>query len=81
MEIMRATDAKNRFGLFMDHAKLGPVAIEKQGHSAALMLSIEEYTRLVEIEDAYWIMKADYSEINGYLFPKESENFFKNMDK
>jgi PHD/YefM family antitoxin component YafN of YafNO toxin-antitoxin module len=35
-----------------------PIAIEKKGRPVAVMMSIAEYERLVEIEDRYWGEKA-----------------------
>ena len=45
---MSAKDAKNAFGLLLDTARAEPVAIEKHGRRVVVVLSAEEYARLVE---------------------------------
>jgi prevent-host-death family protein len=45
---MSAKAAKNAFGLLLDTARAEPVAIEKHGRRVAVVLSAEEYERLVE---------------------------------
>lgn len=42
-----ATDAKNRFGQLLDQAQRGPVFIEKSGRRHSVLLSIEDYERLL----------------------------------
>jgi antitoxin Phd len=46
MNVMTASDAKNKFGLLMDAAQAGPVRIQKQGRDIAVVLSPSEYERL-----------------------------------
>jgi antitoxin Phd len=46
MNIMTASDAKNKFGLLMDAAQAGPVRVQKQGRDIAVVLSPAEYERL-----------------------------------
>ena len=46
METIAATKASNNFGQLLDHARLVPVTIEKNGRGVAVVLSIEEYTRM-----------------------------------
>lgn len=48
MKSMSAKAAKNAFGLLLDTARAEPVAIEKHGRRVAVVLSAEEYERLVE---------------------------------
>lgn len=47
MKTMSAGKAKNGFGLLIDTARAEPVTIEKHGRAVAVMLSVEEYERLV----------------------------------
>jgi prevent-host-death family protein len=54
MKEAAATDVKNRFGQMPEAVVSEPIAIEKQGRPVAVMMSIAEYERLVEIEDRYW---------------------------
>ena len=47
MKTMSAKDAKNAFGLLLDTARAEPVSIEKHGRRVVVVLSVEEYERLV----------------------------------
>jgi prevent-host-death family protein len=48
MKSMSAGAAKNAFGLLLDTARAEPVTIEKHGRSVVVVLSVEEYERLIE---------------------------------
>ena len=48
MKSMSAKDAKNAFGLLLDTARAEPVPIEEHGRRVAVVLSVEEYDRLLE---------------------------------
>lgn len=48
MKSMSAKDAKNAFGLLIDTARAEPVTVEKHGRPVVVVLSIEEFERLVE---------------------------------
>jgi prevent-host-death family protein len=58
MKEAAATDVKNKFGQMLEAVMSEPIAIEKKGRPVAVMMSIAEYERLVEIEDRYWGEKA-----------------------
>jgi prevent-host-death family protein len=45
---MTATDAKNRFGELLEMARREPVLIQKNGRTVAVMVSPEEYQRMIE---------------------------------
>jgi len=47
MKTMSAKDAKNAFGLLLDRALAEPVTVEKHGRPVVVVLSIEEYERLI----------------------------------
>ncbi len=49
MKNMSAKDAKNEFGLLLDTARAEPVTIEKHGRPVAVVVSVEEYDRLLRI--------------------------------
>jgi prevent-host-death family protein len=44
---MSATDAKNRFGEVLELARKEPVRIQKNGRDVAVVVSAEEYQRMV----------------------------------
>jgi prevent-host-death family protein len=46
MRNFSAKDAKNRFGLMIDEARLAPVVIEKHGRPVAVVCSVEEFERM-----------------------------------
>jgi len=47
MKTMSAKDAKNQFGLLLDTARAEPVTIQKHSRSVAVIVSVEEYGRLM----------------------------------
>ncbi|TAX74717.1 type II toxin-antitoxin system Phd/YefM family antitoxin [Rhizobium leguminosarum] len=47
MKSMSAKDAKNAFGLLLDTARAEPVTVEKHGRPVVVVLSIEEFERLI----------------------------------
>lgn len=48
MKSISATDAKNRFGEMLEELTKGPVSIKKNGRDYAVILSAEEFKRLIE---------------------------------
>lgn len=46
MRTMSAKEAKNSFGLLIDHARAEPVQIEKHGRPVVVVMSVEEFQRL-----------------------------------
>jgi prevent-host-death family protein len=77
MRRVNATEIKNRLGQYMDYALASPVLIEKQGRPSLVLLSVQEYERLVALEDAYWVEKAKEAEKSGWLGQEESERLLK----
>ena len=67
MTRVTATEMKNRLGQYLNQAMAGPVMVEKSGRPAVVILSFEEYERLMAVEDAYWAEKALEAEKSGYL--------------
>ncbi|MER8438326.1 type II toxin-antitoxin system Phd/YefM family antitoxin [Mesorhizobium sp. M1312] len=51
MKTMSAKDAKNAFGLLLDTARAEPVTVEKHGRAVVVVMSVEEFERLVGRED------------------------------
>ena len=48
MYVIKASDAKNKFGELLDKAQAEPVRIQKNGRDVAVVLSPEEFQRLAE---------------------------------
>ena len=74
MDIMTAKEAKNKFGQLLSSAQLNPVEIHKHGSPVAIILSADEYHRLEQIEDNYWLAQAKNAEENGFISYSESED-------
>ena len=72
-----ASEAKNNFGQLIETAMVEPVAIEKRGRQVAVLISIAEYKRLLEMEDHYWGEKALSAIAGGFLTPDETEIWIK----
>lgn len=72
MKIANASDVKNRFGEYLDIARLEPVAVNRNGRNIAVLLSAEEYDRLSALDDAWWAAQAKASAASGYLGPEKS---------
>lgn len=47
MKTISAREAKNAFGLMIDTARAEPLLIEKHGRGVVMVISVEEYERLV----------------------------------
>lgn len=50
MQKMSAKDAKYGFGRLIDTARAEPVVVEKHGRPVVVVVAVEEYERLKEIE-------------------------------
>lgn len=59
MKSLNAREAKNTFGRLLEEAKTQPVTIEKHGRAVAVVLSMEEYSRLESMEEDWWTARAD----------------------
>lgn len=60
-----ATTLKNNLGEYLQAAAREPVTITRQGKAFAVLVSFEEYERLLELEDAWWARRAAEAEANG----------------
>lgn len=70
MKSASATEIKKHFGAFLDRSRSEPVAIQRTGRPVAVLLSWEEYERLMALEDAYWGQQAAAAEEEGYSVPR-----------
>ncbi len=53
MKSMSAKDAKNGFGHLLDTARAEPVTIEKHGRAVVVVIAIEEYRRLIALDEGH----------------------------
>jgi antitoxin Phd len=72
-----ATDVKNRLGDYLRRAAAEPVVIERNNRPVAVLLSIEEYERLVEQEDRHWGEIALRAADEGFVGPQKSAEYVK----
>ena len=52
MQTMSAKNAKNSFGLLLDRARAEPVQVEKHGRPVVVVVSVEEFQRLLLASEA-----------------------------
>jgi prevent-host-death family protein len=70
-----ATEVKNKFGQMLEIVMSEPVAIGKKGRRVAVMMSIREDQRLIDIEDRYWGEKALKAVQEGFVNEKDTEQW------
>ena len=75
MREVGATEVKNKFGQMLETVMSEPVAIGKKGRRVAVMISIKEYQRLIDIEDRYWGEKALKAIQEGFVNEKETNQW------
>ncbi len=73
MKTLGASQAKNRFGELLDLARREPVQIAKKGRNVAVVLSIEEFERLSDLEAELLAIKAEKARQEGFIGISESE--------
>lgn len=75
MEIT-ATLAKNRFGHMLDQSQREPVFIEKSGRQVSVMLSMHEYKRLLQSQQAASIANSTQAlSATGDVFYKQHKEW------
>lgn len=72
-----SSEVQNRFGRYLDEARLSPLFITKMSQPVAVMMSNTEYERLCAYEDAYWLAQAREGEASGFIGTAESMQFLK----
>ena len=79
MKSIKATEIKQRLGRYLQMAVTEPVVIERTGRPFAVIVSIEEYERLVRLEDAYWTERTRQAEKEGFLGVEESMDYLQKV--
>jgi prevent-host-death family protein len=79
MTTITATYAKSNFGAVLDETKKGPVIVQKNSRTVAVILSNDEYDRLTSLEDAYWVARAEQLDQNDYTGPEDSLKYLKEL--
>ena len=73
MKTLGASEAKNRFGELLDLARREPIQISKKGRNVVVVLSVEEFERLSELENELLAFKAEKAQREGFIGESESE--------
>lgn len=79
MKVKTATEAKLHFGHILDKAAHEPIIIQKSGRNVAVILSFDEYQRIIKAEDKYWIKKAQDAHKAGFIGTKTSEKLLDDL--
>ena len=79
MKVFAAAEAKNAFGRMIDIVQREPVTVEKKGRAVAVIMSIEEYKRLEQIENDFWGSKALAAEQEGFIGKEKSADLMRRL--
>jgi prevent-host-death family protein len=67
-----ATDLKNKLGQIIDQARREPVLVQSHGRDTVVIIDHAEFARLRQLEDLYWIARAEAALKSGFLTPEET---------
>jgi antitoxin Phd len=81
MQHISATNLKNHLGQYLEAAIKEPVIVEKSGRPVSVVISYEEFQRLLEIEDQLWGASALKAEKSGYLGVEKSFALLKELEQ
>jgi len=79
MRTETATNAKLHFGEILESSQREPIFIEKSGRKVAVVLSMSEYNRVMQMENEYYAMKAIEAQKEGFIGIEESEKFMQEL--
>lgn len=65
MQYISSTELKNQLGQYLNLTNSEPITVNKSGKPIAVMLSPAEYEHLQQMEDLYWIARADAMRDSG----------------
>ncbi len=71
-----ATDAKTRFGKYLETAQREPVIVEKSGRDKVVILSKERFDELEALEDKIWAERAKIALEEGFATEGETKAAF-----
>ncbi len=72
MVTVTATEVKNRFGQIIDQARREPVLVQSHGRDMVVILDHAEYRHLRQLEDDYWVARAETALASGVLSADET---------
>lgn len=79
MKEMKSTLAKDHFGDLIDSSRTEPVKITRNNKAVAVVISFDDYTRLVDLEEAWLASKAEAASKEGYIGKTKSADLMKKM--
>lgn len=79
MKLYKSTEAKDNFGELLDSSRKEPVKITRNNKEIAVVVSIEEYNRLIDLENSWFVSKAKEASKQGYIGKTRSEALIKKM--
>lgn len=79
MKKVTATELKTRTGECLDRAQKEPLEIEKNGRAIAVLLAHEDYKRLSQLENEYWLARVEAAEKSGYVGADQTAEFLREM--
>jgi len=72
MVTIAATDLKNKLGQVIDQARREPVLVQSHGRDMVVIVDHNEFARLRQLENLYWIERAEAALKSGFLTPEET---------
>jgi len=79
MKKVTATELNTKTGECLEKAQKEPLEIEKNGRVIAVLIAREDYERLSQLENEYWLARVEAAETSGYLGTDATADFFKKM--
>jgi antitoxin Phd len=77
MKTATATDVKDKFGEYLEHARSEAIEVRKTGRPVAVLLAWDEYERLMALDEAWWADQARKAEKRGYAGPASTMKLIK----
>lgn len=72
---LTATEVQNRFRDALKRCRSEPFTITKKGKAVAVMMSVDEYQRLVAMDERYWGEFAQSAIEDGFVDRGETDNW------
>ena len=81
MKTYDVSEVKNRFGALLQESLQEPVGVRETGQIISVLMSLREYERLIALEDAYWLTKAEAAEKEGFIGPAATMVFLEELSR
>jgi prevent-host-death family protein len=77
LKTVTSATLKARLLHYLDVAAIEPVVVQKNEGPVAVLVSYDEFTRLISLEKNYWIQRSRDGERSGYLGVVKSTELLK----